>query len=318
MKICPQCNAEVSDDAKFCNVCGKTLSADSTPASNNAPEADKQAAAPKSDFGDNTIPPMNPPQAEAVPADGAPQKKNNLPIIIGAAAGGFAVLLILVIVIISSLGAYKKPINKLVSLANSKSTNVSSYLDAVTPSYVSKAYNDALGLLKKGDAKTELQDAIDDAFSDVFDEFEDDYGKNWKIKAEFRKAKKLSKKKIEDLQDNWDSLKKTLKDLDMDDEDFWENISDTLDDEYDTEIDTAKAAKIAEALLDGIGDTEIKAAYEVKVKLTIKGKEDEDDNDLVVNVVKINGKWIIDPLSMDSIGGVSASSLLNELRYLEY
>ena len=97
--------------------------------------------------------------------------------------------------------------------------------------------------------------------------------------------------------------------LEIDDEDFWEEISDALDDEYDTELNTAKAAKMGANLLKKLDKFEITDGYEVKVKVSIEGKDDKESETITANVVKADGKWFIDPLSLSDLG-ISANSLM--------
>ena len=241
-------------------------------------------------------------------------KKTGLFMIIGGVAACLVIALVVVLVLVLG-GGYKQPVNKLVSLVNSKSMDVNAYMACVAPSFVPETYKEALTLIKGGDAKSELDDAIKDAFDDAFDSLEDEFGKDWKVSVEWKKNKKLSDKDIEDLQGNYDSLTKMLSKADLDDEDTWEDIADMLDDEYDSELNTAKAVKAAENLLKKMENFKITEGYEVKVKVTISGKKNSESETMEANVVKANGKWFIDPLSF-SEGGVSLSNytyLLNNL-----
>ena len=352
MKICPKCNAQMPDDTKFCNNCGNSL-ADVEPVKNgNADNAGSQQSGspfPMPVFNSNTndqqqgqgmpqnnMNPMNSmngmnqggmdqnnmgqqPQPGMNPLFSAPpveepKKKSPFPFILIGVAACFVIVIAVVLCLVLG-GGYKQPVNKLVSLVNSKSTDVNAYHTCISPSFVPETYKEALGLIKGGDAKKELDDTIKEAFEEAYDGIEDEFGKNWKVSVEWKKNKKISDKDIKKLQDNYDSLIKTLEKADLDDEDTWEDISDMLDDEYDSELNTAKAAKMGENLLKKLDKFEITEGYEVKVKVTIKGKDDDDSTTMEANIVKANGKWFIDPLSF-SEGGISLSNytyLLNNL-----
>ena len=250
-------------------------------------------------------------------AQNAKQKKTTTYIIIAAAAA-LALIAIVVVVLLLFSGGYKQPINKAIGLANKQSSDVGAYLDCVAPSYVSTAYKDLLGCIKGGDAKKELDNAIKDGFEDIFDEFEDEYGKNWKISVEFKKATRLKKKDLKEIQESYEDLGEALEKAKLDDDDIWDKISDAVDDEYDSEINTDKAIKTVETLIDNLGKTKVTDGYDVKMKLSIKGKDDDEDTTVTVKVVKANGKWFIDPLSLGSEAGYSVSSLISMLSMLSY
>ena len=97
--------------------------------------------------------------------------------------------------------------------------------------------------------------------------------------------------------------------MDLDDEDKWEEVADHLDDEYDTELDSDKAAALMGKFLDNVENVKITAGYKVKIKFTIEGKKDEDSETCKVNIIKCNGKWIIDPVSAAATAGLSPYSL---------
>ena len=241
--------------------------------------------------------------------------KDNKPLI-GVIIGGVAavlVLLLLIIVIVLAValggGGYKAPVNDLVKNLNKRSNNVEKYMDCVAPAFVSSTYKDARKLLKGGDAKEEMDEAIEDAFEDAFKELDKTYGKDWKISVEYKDKEKLDKDDLEEIQDSWEAAYDILDDMDLDDEDKWEDIADNIDDEYDTELDPDKAAALMGKFVDNVENVKITAGYKLKIKLTIEGKKDEDSQTYKVNVIKCNGKWIIDPISTAALAGMSPYSL---------
>lgn len=95
--------------------------------------------------------------------------------------------------------------------------------------------------------------------------------------------------------------------MDMDkniDEDYMEEMLDNLEDEYGEKIKVSykitKKEKIKKDDLENVAkyidekydeDVKVSAGYEVKVKATIKGKDDEDTDSQKMYVYKIDGKW---------------------------
>ena len=258
-------------------------------------------------------PGMNP-LFSAPPVEEPKKKKSPFPLILAGVAACFVIVIAVVLVLVLGGGGYKKPVNKLVSLVNSQSTDVNAYMGCVTPSFVPETYKEAIGLLKGGDAKDELNDTINDVFDAAYDSIKDEFGKDWKVSVEYKKNKKLSEKDLEKIQKNYDSLFKALDSLKIDDEDFWERIADEIDDEYDTEIDPEKAAKAAENLLAKIEKFKVTDGYEVKVKISIEGKSKKEAETIEANIIKANGKWFIDPLSFsDRDLGIDGNDLLNNV-----
>ncbi len=381
MKTCPKCNAQLPDDAAFCNECGASVSAvkpntaapannannanpapanasagnssdanasDSTPAASNAASnaastntANNANAASNAAFngdsnnasGNAAAAPNNTADANAngAPAgtepvdipfkpfakDGAAAEalKKLGPQKIGIIAAAAVAVIAILIILISSLGAYKKPINTLVSLANKKSTNIPAYVDCVAPSFVSSSYKSLLGTLKGGDAKKELEETIKDAFDDAWDELEDEYGKNWRISVEWKDADRLSNKKLDAIRDRWEDIADTLGKAELDDEDTYESIADSLDDKYDTELNTKQVAQIMGKLADQFENAKITDGYEVDLKLSIEGKDGHDTTKMEgIYVIKVNGQWIIDPTS--GAAGYDLSDLTGLMRYM--
>lgn len=95
--------------------------------------------------------------------------------------------------------------------------------------------------------------------------------------------------------------------LDMDDtvdEDYMEKMLDNLEDEYGEKIKISykitKKEKIKKDELSKVQEyiekkydekVKVKAGYELKVKATVKGKDDEDTDTKKMYVYKIDGKW---------------------------
>lgn len=125
------------------------------------------------------------------------------------------------------------------------------------------------------------------------------------FKGKVNKIEKLAPKEY------WEYLEEE-EDFDIDEaieeyEDEFDDNIDELEDEYGKNIKVKykitdkdklsdkKIDKIAEALKDkyDIKKKSVKAGYEVDVELTIKGSEDDDENDATLTVIKIGGSWYI-------------------------
>lgn len=93
-------------------------------------------------------------------------------------------------------------------------------------------------------------------------------------------------------------------------ENYEDNIEDTIDylkDEYgdnfkvtykvtkEKKLSGKKLEGIAEALADkyDIDEDKVSAGYELDVEMTIKGSEDDDENEVELTVIKYKGKWYL-------------------------
>lgn len=289
MKKCPKCSAELPDEAVFCNNCGANLNEEVSETTDATEEVKEEVI--EEPINNETL------------EDAKVQAKNTTVGLIAVVAAAAVALIILICILASALGGgYKKPIKTIVANLNRQNTNVTSYLECFAPKFVVTAYDDFYSIIKSTskDAVEDLDDEIADLFDEMFDDLEDTYGDDYRITIEYKKVEKLDKDDLEDIEDAYSDISDMLADADIDDDDFFEDLSDELDDEYGDEISDKnidKLVKIGERLVDGFDDVNITAGYSVKLKVTIKGEDDKDSETIEFNVIKVNGKWIIDVTS---------------------
>ena len=291
MKNCPKCGVQLPDDAVFCNNCGNNLSAEPQQA---APAAEPVAA------------PVN-----NATLDSAVEKNKNTKIGMIAIIGGAAVVVILLVcLLISSLGGgYKSPINDLVKALNKESTNYEDFVNAVAPDFVATACVDLVDLIRDVDADVieDFEEDLTDSLEDGYDDWADDYGDNWRISVDFRDEEELDEDELEEIQELYEDFYDSLDDMDLDDEETYEDLADYLEDYYDMELSDSqinKLQKICEALLGEFEDVEVTEGYVLDVKLTIEGREDDDDEKMDITVICVNGSWCIDLLGMMGINDI--------------
>lgn len=307
MKNCPKCNAELADDAMFCNVCGEKLEA---PAKEDAKVTEAKTEEAETPVATNDT-------LDAADTKAKNEKTGKIVVIAGVAA---AILVALIVVlIVSGANAYKKPIKQLVNNINKHNTNVESYLDICTPAFVGKTYSTVYDIVKgtSKDAIDELNETINGGFEEIYDGIEDEYGDHWKIKYTIRSKDKMKKKDLKAIKDQCKDLADQLERLGVDDEDLYDSLSDMLEDEYDKplkEKDIQKLAKLGDAGISDLKSIKITDGYEVKLRIDIKGSDDSDDTTLKIQVIKVNGKWIINPLGNIEVDGNSMGSVYNYIR----
>ncbi len=107
----------------------------------------------------------------------------------------------------------------------------------------------------------EADEDVDDYIDDKIDDFEDNYDDTLDyLEEEYGNHVKI-KLKVED--------KKKLTDKKI------ENLAEYLDDKYD------------------IKEKSVKKGYELEIEATIKGSDDEDDDEMELYAIKIGGSWYL-------------------------
>lgn len=280
MAFCQKCGAKLEDGTKFCEICG-------------AEQEVSEAAAP----------------AQAAPAaEKKPAKLDNK--MVGLIAMGvIAVVAIVLICVIGSAlfgGGYKKPLKTIKKAFNAQSTDVEDYIDAL-PKFVGAAYDDGMDLVKSIDKKSEkeIKSFIEDALKDFYGDTKDSLGKNVKLSYEITDKEKLDKDDREEIEEAYASIIDIIEkeiDVDITDkkelEELVEDYEDYIEDYFDIsskQID--KAIKLVTNLAGDIEDVKVSKGYILELELTVEGKKDDMSMDIDVYVVKMNGKWCIEPLS---------------------
>lgn len=245
----------------------------------------------------------------------ADSKNSNIGII--AVGGVILVALILVIALLLNSGGYETPIKKLVNNFNKGTADVETYLSYVAPGFVVDLYHDVYSIMKSADkdAVADFDEAVADGFEDFFDDCADDYGDDYKMTYEIRDAERLDDRDIKDIEDIYEDLFDLIDDnIDYDDEDIYEELADNLEDYYDISLSKSQIRKLQSVIgsfMDELEDFKIQDAYEVKIRLELKGEDDSEKTTITVYVIKVDGDWFIEPNSlMTAMGEGSLASNL--------
>ena len=196
---------------------------------------------------------------------------------------GIGVVAVAAVVGISSLlsgGGYKKAIKESIKLINEKTEGDLPYQE-YTQIKEMREYN-ALSM--------EIFDKDDEQWENYIEQLEDEFGDDYKIKYEISKAEKLDEDDLDDLADDLEDSYDAY--VDMEDS-IMDSIDYLCDEDDVSSKDQKKLEKEHEKLIEAYEDVKVKEAYEVTLKCTIEGEDDEDDfkiKDLVI--AKVNGEWI--------------------------
>ena len=299
MKICPKCNSTLPDGAAFCNNCGTNLSA--------------------------------PFEEDAIPADAlsgnaifeeAKEKNKHTRIGIIAVAGAAALLILILIIIIASnasAGSYKTPLKEYTKLMTKGSTELEPYLYCFLPEFAVDTYGDLHSLAAKvmPDETADYDKSLVYLFEDAYSDIKDDYGKKYKVTYEIRDKEKLSKSDLKDIEDVYEDLYDSMNNsTDFSDENYYDEFAAALEKQYGIEVsdkDKRSMQKTLESFMKEFKNIKIQAGYEVEVKVTIEGSDSRESEKIDLKIIKVNGRWIIDPESSSSLSSFCFSESIDSL-----
>lgn len=282
----------------FCTKCGKELTENEVcscqqEAPVEAPKAEtpQSTEAPKAESSKAEVPQ---PEVTSQPEAKKQPNKMLVPAVIG-------VVVILLIVLIASLAGgkpYKKMLDEYVSLVNKKSTDVDAYDYALmAEGRVKFAKEMQKTMLKIDEDSKDLLEEEKEEKADAYEECNDEF-EGWKLSYEIKSADKMSEKDLKSYQKDAksyykDYIKPVIKNM----EEILENDDDEIEegaDELDiSEKEYKSLVKTTLKQYKDFEDMEITKGYEVKVKFTVKTKDDEYKADTVkVVVLKVNGDWV--------------------------
>ena len=163
-----------------------------------------------------------------------------------------------------------------------------------------------------------MYDEAGESLKEMYDELDDNYDTGWKVKFDYGDKEKIEAEDLASISESYATL------YDMYFEDICDEISEY--DKYDYEdmadslgISTSKAkefCKIAVSFMkefDGITATEGYVLTGRFVLSDSKGETLEKTDKMSIQVIKLNGDWMIDYLSLLPQFGYSSSSLMWQL-----
>lgn len=237
-----------------------------------------------------------------------PEKKGNKTFVLMFVCIGVIALIAAISLIAFGGGGYKEPLDSVVDYVNDRNTDLGDLVDAALPEFAADPLKDVVSIAMK----TGEVDDVKDSMEELYDELESYFGKNVKITYEVKEKEKLDKDDLEFTQETYqDIYKDYLKDMleeieDMSPEDY-EDMAEDLD------ISVKDAKKMANGVMDaaeGLKNAKVTAGYELEVEITIAGKDEKESEEFDVRVIKMNGDWTIDYMSLISEFGSMAFGLL--------
>ncbi len=282
----------------FCENCGRPL-------------ADGEVCNCKQGDGAQQAAPVQAAEVQTEPVQPKKKGKKGLAIVIVvlilAVAAGVAVFL-------HTANGYKKPINDITKVINNKNTDVDAVVTAVLPDFAASSYKKAMKIIKTSDDIADAFTEAEDELKDMYDTFDSEYDAGWSAKFDYTDKEKLDADEIEDLNDTYSGLY----------DNYFESICDEIAgfDKYDYEdladslgIKTAKAkdlCKVVVNLMKEFKGAKVTEGYSLTGRLVLNdksGKTLEKSDKITINVIKFNGDWMIDYMSVLPEFGISLYDL---------
>lgn len=286
MIFCPNCNSENEDVAKFCLHCGKplVLLPSVLPA-----QPEKKSFSFKKVF--SAISSFFVKVGNQIKTVIKKPKKSWIIACIAA--------IVFLIVLFSSLsyaGSYKRTLNRYTKLLNHYCDDYTEYLPIFLPKDYCVLAEDGYELL--GDIDDTITDNIDDILEDSFDDYfsdlEDEYG-SYHITTKVMSATRMDKSDLKEIRGNIKDFCAEVQKYNVDKKSIKELLTKIgLDSSHSREV-----YKYYKQFMAVTEDLRVTDGYILKLRIKVKGSDDSD-KDIVkkVEMIKVNGSWILSPVSV--------------------
>lgn len=204
---------------------------------------------------------------------------------IGALVAIAAVVLVLVFFVFNT---YKTPIKLMEKANNAKKASAmyDRYIKMLN-GFCEDEFQEYMEIIKK----SESSDDIMGDFAETIEDNEEEFGDNYKIKYKIVEKEKIDKEDLKELQDGIrDSAKEWLsenEDVDYEEVAYYEDL---------TVAQAKKLVKAQNGIAKILKKVKVSAGYTLTVNVTIRGSEldEPEEEEMEINVYKINGRWVSD------------------------
>lgn len=273
------------------------------------------------------------PVAQAVPAGGEPKKKSGAGKWLAIIGFALVAIILVVILLVNVFGSsYQTPIKKLIGALNSKSIEADDYY-ACYPKVIGKLYEDALSTTKDGlklmgnETLLKMIDEYDygQAMNEEYDDFEKKVGKNLKFSYDIVEKKPLEATTLATVANKYRTIAINLKAksdaLTAGDSSTKNTLVAAGAKAKDANAYCEKVAAVINNTYKSFAEIDEKAitdGYDVSLRVTYKGDQDEDFYMQDVRVLKINGKWVFDMTYSSSMFTTSFINSMIDMMMLDF
>lgn len=231
-------------------------------------------------------------------------------VLIIAVAGGVAAFLHI-------SNGYKKPVDNIASAINKRSSSLDSIAAAVLPDFAFSSYKKAVKIMKSSDEFTQAFDEAEKSISETYEQFDESYENGWKVKFDCADKERFDDTQLESVSTLYSKLYTS----------YFESICDDIKgyDKYDYEdladsmgISTSKAkdlCKVAVNFMNEFKDVKVTDGYVLTGRMVMNDNNGETlvkSDKMTINVIKLNGDWMVDYLSFLDEEGVG----IRDIEYL--
>lgn len=262
--FCTNCGKQYDDHSRFCPYCGTPNAFLAQGSPDGAAEGKRAGAQYQEDGISRRV--------------GESGKKR-----IGLIACLAAVIAVLAVAgVLRSNGGYKKVIGRNISLyASDKDRKLEDILRLNLPQSVEKPMIKAIGYLNIDNQ--DIEKALNDGLDSTRDTLKEEFGDGYKISYKITDVDKMSRSDLENIEEDYQEQK-----LDLDEyDDSYADILGISKDAYN------KMVKQLEKMDDNLSHVKVSKGYTVSGEASIKGKKDEESDDFEIQVVKMDGDWVI-------------------------
>lgn len=273
MKFCGSCGKQIPDDALACPYCGT--------------------------FQEDDAVPVAKPKAKSKSKSGKPFPTKlvvigllAVAVVVGAVFGAIALF----------GGGWEDPLEDAVEILNNKKFTADAVKD-LGRCFAGDTGEDALDSFvdKAFDVDIDGYDVRDLVGIDyLLDHLEDDYGKDWKITYEVTSRESLDSDDLQDYQDAYHDIAKVCADAAKTVKNNADYISEYETDGEMKEKDIKSLGEDAKTFFGELKDCEITKGYALEVTFQIEGEDGDDEVDVELAVIKLNGEWVLS-LSYDQL-----------------
>ena len=241
-----------------------------------------------------------------------PQKKSKTGLVIGIVSVVIIALAVGAYFLLFSGGGYTKPMDDIASIVNTRNSSMDDIIDAALPSFASKPIKSAYSVLGKSSAYQGRLSQANSQLAQAYTSLENQFGSDFRISYKVTDKTSLSSSECSTIAGQYQAL-------------YTQYLSFAvagLQMATDEQLDQA-AAQIGlsgsdlkpliddiSAFADELKEAEVSEGYKLNVDLTATSNKMTDDTiNVQFTMIKLNGEWMIDYLSIATDNGIDLNGL---------
>lgn len=197
---------------------------------------------------------------------------------------------------------YRGMMNEIVGIINDREGDMDVIALAVLPGDIAECYEEAVGIIGQN---TYVEDALESLETNVDSQYaklDDFYGSNAKISVKVLEKEKMSQSQIRRAQSSYQEyyeeyLEEIVSGINEFDHD---RISGLAEQYHLLNSDVLALKDDINVVADYLEDMDITKGYNLTVQINIRGSKDHYEEEIDLRVIKVNGEWMIDYLSVSA------------------